>query len=187
MNAALLTLLLAPLIAVAGPKLTSADLPEKSPNIRNCDQKLVGAAHASVKRNIGDMLKGIAPSGTQVVAAINRMNSCDPQTGFCVPLLQDKSEFSFTLSESVKDPCVRYCAILHEWEHFIDERPWNMASSDNDLSIFFELIAYEKQEQCLRKFVSAPPGTPVEQKVKGTSAAQAKPTPAASGKAKLNK
>ncbi|HEX4926090.1 MAG TPA: hypothetical protein VFV50_18500 [Bdellovibrionales bacterium] len=151
----LLVLLALPAVALGSPKLTSADFPEKVPALSTCSQSELQRAHASVSRNIKDMRNGIMPSGTVVVAAINRMNSCDPETGFCIPLMQPKSEFSYTLSDSVKDPCVRYCAILHEWEHFIDERPWSMKSPDSELSIFWELLPYERQEQCLRKFVKA--------------------------------
>jgi hypothetical protein len=130
--------------------------PEKRPQLVKCQRVAIEAALKSVKINIQGMNAGAPASGSKVVAAITRQQMCDDKTRFCQPIPLPASEFEYYLSDEIKDPCIRYCAGLHEWEHFIDSRAWNMDWPDDKLAIFMELPAYEKQAKCLSNFLVTP-------------------------------
>ena len=52
-----------------------------------------------------------------------------------------------------KNPCIRYCARLHEWVHYNDNRSFNSTWGPGDQERFIEFPAYMLEMNCLAGFL----------------------------------
>jgi RHS repeat-associated protein len=116
---------------------------------------------------ISQMNDGTAPSdapahhiGEEIfpggwIMSVSEDYDCD-QTGQCT--LKFPSGFNPKINPAWHDflndnPCIRYCARLHEWVHYNDKRTFSTTWGPGNVERFIEFPAYMLELNCLSNFL----------------------------------
>jgi len=124
----------------------------KKPCIDKCDKKAIEKELKNVKEKIEGMKKGKIPSGMIIEGSEVKGGVLDAATGL---IYQSKLNFEPYIAPEIKrgDPCILYCTIEHEWVHYNDKRIYNINWSMQELTIYLELPAYKREQECLENYL----------------------------------
>jgi RHS repeat-associated protein len=131
------------------------------PGPDDCCRSEIEAALESAYLQLDRMMWGMNPIGEAVAWDPDAWHLMD-EAGWMYPQGPDLSEpWVPDFINPPKDPCVNFCAAVHEWYHHTDVRRWRLEWLDmttpaggSIANIFWERPAYRLGAQCLESFLS---------------------------------